>query len=107
MSRPTCAAGYPEKPDNTSAIPEDGLLVLQRVPGPPPVGPRDRVVRHRVNRRELSPLRQAALLDHPRQHPLAVRLVAVVELALVLVRVLLRAVMRRVISAGAEPHEPR
>ena len=37
-------------------------------------------VGHRVHRRQLGALGQDALLDHPRQHPLAVGLVAVVEL---------------------------
>ena len=41
------------------------------------------------------------------QHPLAIRLVAVVELALVLVGVLLGAMVRCVVGTRTEPHEPR
>jgi hypothetical protein len=51
-------------------------------------------------------LRQDPPLDHPRQHPFAVGLVAVVEPALVLVDVLLRCVVGRVVGAGAEPQVP-
>ena len=64
------------------------------------------IARQRIERRQLGALRQDPLLDHPRQHPGAIRLVARVELALVLVDVLLRAVVRRMVGAGAEPHVP-
>jgi hypothetical protein len=62
---------------------------------------------HRVNRRQLRALRHDATLDHARQHPLAVCLIAVVELALVLVDELLRRVVRRMVRTGTEEHVPR
>ena len=64
-------------------------------------------VRQRVERRELRALRQDALGDHARQDPLAVGFVAVVELALVLVDVFLRGMVRGMVGARAEPHVPR
>ena len=67
----------------------------------------DLALRQRVQRRQLGPLGHDALLDHAREHPLAVGLVAVVEDALVLVDELLRRVVRGVVGAGAEPQEPR
>src|SRR5262249_6217303 len=51
-------------------------------------------------------LRQQAFLDHARQHPLTVRLVPRIELALVFVDVLLWCMVRRVVRAWTEPHEP-
>ena len=65
-----------------------------------------RLAGQRVDVGVLRALGQDAPLDHPRQHPLAVGLVAVVELAGVLGDVLLRRVVRRVVGAGAEPEVP-
>ena len=67
----------------------------------------ERARRHRIDRRQLGALGQDSALDHPRQHPFAVRVVAVVERALVLVDVLLRRVVRSVVGARAEPQVPR
>ena len=82
------------------------LVRVQRIPRPDGVGLRSHVGRQRVDRRQLRALGHDALVDHAAQHPLAVGLVAVVELALVFRRVLLGAVVRRVVRAGAEPHVP-
>jgi hypothetical protein len=83
------------------------LVVVELGPRADVVGLVGDVFGHRVQRGQFSALRQHPALDHPREHPLAVGLVAVVEDALVLVDVLLRRVVRGVIGAGAEPHEPR
>ena len=83
------------------------LVGVECAPGTYHVGGIRHVGRKRVERRERGALRQDALLNHPRQHPLAIRLIAGVELALVLVDVRLRAMMRRVVGAGAEPQVPR
>ncbi len=82
------------------------FLVGERVPRPDVVVRRIRSLGHRVERRELGAFGHDALLDHPAERPLAVGLVAVVELALVLVGPLRRDVMRRVIGPRAEPGEP-
>ena len=82
------------------------LIVGERVPRSHVIQRRIGALGHRVHRRQLRSLGENALLDHPGQRPLAVGLVAVVEDALVLVDVLLRRMVRRVIRAGAEPHEP-
>ena len=82
------------------------LLVGQLRPRPHEVGLGEGAVGHRVHVGELGAGGQDAALDHARQHPLAVGLVAVVERALVLVDVLLRRVVRRVVRAGAEPQVP-
>ena len=47
------------------------------------------------------------VLDHPRHDPFAVCIIAVVELARIAIGIFLRRMMRCVIGAGAEPHEPR
>ena len=65
------------------------------------------VLGKRVQRGEFGALRHHAALDHPSQDPLAVGLVAVVELALVLGDVILGRMVRGVVGAGAEPHVPR
>ncbi len=83
------------------------LVVVELGPRPHVVGLVGDVVGHRVQRGQLGALRHHAALDHPGQHPLAVGLVTIVEHALVLVDVLLRAVVRGVVGPGAEPHEPR
>ena len=83
------------------------LVGVERVPGTDHV----RGIRHvggqRVERRQLRAFRQDALRDHLREHRLPIGFVAGVELALVLVDVVLRAMMRRVVGARAEPHVPR
>jgi hypothetical protein len=83
------------------------LVGGERVPRADVIGRHGEVVRKRVYRGELGAKRQDALGDHPRQDPLAVRFVAVVELALVLVDVFLRRVVRGMVGTRAEPHEPR
>ena len=83
------------------------LVRVERIPRADGVGRVRLRFRQRVDRRQLRALRQDALLDHARQHPGAVGLVAVVELALVLVDVLLRGVVRGVIGARVVEHEPR
>ena len=86
---------------------EQPLLVgVQRVPRPHEVARRERALGHRIDRRQLGALGEDAALDHPRQHPLAVRLVAVVERSGVLVDELLRRVVRGMVGAGAEEHVP-
>ena len=82
------------------------LLVRQRVPGPDRVALAEGARRHRVDRGQLGALGQDPPLDHPRQDPLAVGLVAVVELAPVLVDVLLGGVVGGVVGARAEPQVP-
>ena len=82
------------------------LLVGERVPRPHGVAGAEGALGHRVDRRQLGALGQDPALDHARQHPLAVGLVAVVELALVLVDELLRRVVRGVVGARAEPQVP-
>jgi hypothetical protein len=82
------------------------LGVVEAVPRAHHVGRVERPVGHRVERRQLRALGQDPALDHPRQHPLAVGLVAVVERALVLGDVVLGAVVRGVVGAGAEPQVP-
>ena len=93
MMRPTCASVYSENPAYTSAIRENSFFssALSESHGRTVSRGVRHVLGHRVERRQLGALRQDALLDHARQHPLAVGLVAVVELALVLVDVLLGA----------------
>ena len=84
------------------------LLVGQRVPRAASRRPGLNVpLGHRIDRRQLGALGQDPALDHPRQDPLAIGLVAVVELALVLVDELLRRVVRGVVGARAEPQVPR
>ena len=83
------------------------LVVGERVPRAHVVQRAVGALGQRVDRREVGALGQHALLDHARQRPLAVGLVAVVELALVLVGPLRRSVVGRVVGARAEPHEPR
>jgi len=48
----------------------------------------------------------SASFDHSLEHPPAISFIAIVELALVLVDVFLRSVMRRVIGARTVPHVP-
>jgi hypothetical protein len=87
---------------------EEALLVVGEArPRADGVALHDLALGQRVDRGQLRVLREDALLDHARQDPLAVGLVAVVEPALVLVDVLLRGVVRGVVRAGAEPEEPR
>jgi hypothetical protein len=83
------------------------LLVGERVPRAHRVAFAERARRHRVERRELGALGQDPLLDHAREHPLAVRLVAVVELPFVALDVVRRRVVGRVVRARAEPQVPR
>ena len=74
---------------------EEPLLVVgERVPRAHVVQRAVGALGQRVDRREVGALGQHALLDHARQRPLAVGLVAVVELALVLVGPLGRSVVR-------------
>jgi hypothetical protein len=83
------------------------LVVVQLTPRTHVVGGVGRVLRHRVQRGQLGARWQRSPLDHPREHPLPVRLIPVVELALVLVDVLLRRMVRSVVGARTKPHEPR
>ena len=108
MTRPTCASVYSEKPGVHLHQPREQLLLVgvERGPGAHHVGRVRHLRRQRVERRERGALRQDALLDHPRQHRFPIGLVAIIELALVLVDVVLRAMMRGVVGAGAEPHVP-
>jgi hypothetical protein len=78
------------------------LVVVEFGPRPHVVGLVRDVLRHRIQRGQLGPFRHHAASDHPGQHPLPVGLVPVVEHPLVLVDALLR----RMVGAGAEPHEP-
>jgi hypothetical protein len=74
---------------------EEALLVVGEArPRADGVALHDLALGQRVDRGQLRVLREDALLDHARQDPLAVGLVAVVEPALVLVDVLLRGVVR-------------
>ena len=82
------------------------LVVVERGPGADVVDRRRGLAGERVDVGELGALGQDAALDHPREHPLAVGLVAVVELPGVLRDVLLRGVVRSVVRAGAEPQVP-
>ena len=108
MSRPIWASVYSLKPANTSAIRLNSALLVvgQRVPRLDEVRLVGLVLGHRVERGELGALGHDAALDHALEHPGAVRVVAVVELALVLVDVLLRCVVGRVVRSRAEPDEP-
>ena len=83
------------------------LVGVERIPRAHHVRRVGHVGRQGVERGQLRALGQDALRDHARQHPLAVGLVAVVELALVLVDVFLRGMVRGMVGARAEPHEPR
>jgi len=60
-----------------------------------------------IERRQFGALGDDALGDHAWQDPFPVGVVAVVELALVLVDVLLGAMVRSVVRARTIPHEPR
>ena len=108
MTRPTCASVYSEKPAYTSIRRENSFFssALSESQGRTMSDAFDTSAGSGLSGVSCGALRQDALLDHPRQHHLAIRLVAVVELALVLVDVVLRAMMRRVVGAGAEPHVP-
>ena len=83
------------------------LLGAERIPRPHIVIGHRNVLGQRVDRGHLGARGHYALFDHPRQHPLPVGLVAIIELALVFVDVILRSMMRRVVGTRAEPHEPR
>ena len=109
MIRPTWASVYSENPAYTSAKRAKSLFSssLQRLPRPDVVRSASRrLARERVDVGERRALGQDPALDHPGQHPLAVGLVAVVELPLVLGDVLLRRVVRRVVGTRAEPQVP-
>jgi len=83
------------------------LVRIERVPGTNGVARICNLLRKRIDRGELRILRQESLRDHARKNPLTISLVAVVKLTLVLVDVFLRCVVRRMVRAGTEPHEPR
>ena len=86
---------------------EQFLLVgVERIPRPHSIIGCRNVRGQRIYRCQLGVLGQHALLDHPGQHPIPVGLVTVVELALVLVDVLLRSLVRSMIGPRTEPHVP-
>ena len=83
------------------------LVGIERFPRPHMVCRIRHVFRQRIERSKFGALRHDALGNHARQNPLAIGVVAVVKLALVLVDVFLRGVVRGVIGTRTVPHEPR
>ncbi len=99
---------FRESGEDLGHVREQLLLVcVQGIPRADMVGRVGLRLRQRVDRRELRVLRQHAFLDHARQHPGAVGIIAVVELALVFVDVFLRGVVRGVVGTRVVEHEPR
>jgi hypothetical protein len=101
MIRPTWASVYSENPANTSAIRENSRCSSSDSDSQGRTASAGAKVPGVIGLIWVSSVpRAGSPLDHPGQDPLAVGLVAVVELALVPVDVVLGRMVRRVVGAG-------